>query len=78
MLMRAAAGRSAEEEWMEVKTPVNIRKAPSSTAGSDKVALTGTKLRVVGREGNWIRIADPDTAQEGYIYKRVLKESSAP
>lgn len=78
MLMRAAAGRSAEEEWMEVKTPVNIRKAPSSTAGSDKVALTGTKLRVVGREGNWIRIADPDTAQEGYIYKRFLKESSAP
>jgi hypothetical protein len=78
MFMRAATSLSAHEEWMEVKTPVNIRKAPSSTAGSDKVALTGTKLRVVGREGNWVRIADPKTAREGYIYNRFLKESSAP
>lgn len=78
MFMRAATSLSAHEEWMEVKTPVNIRNAPSSTAGSDKVALTGTKLRVVGREGNWVRIADPKTAREGYIYNRFLKESSAP
>ena len=78
MFMRAATSLSAQEEWMEVKTPVNIRKAPSSTAGSDKVVLTGTKLRVVGREGNWVRITDPKTAREGYIYNRFLKESSAP
>ena len=78
MFMRAATSLSAQEEWMEVKTPVNIRKAPSSTAGSDKVALTGTKLRVVSREGNWVRIADPKTAREGYIYNRFLKASSAP
>ena len=78
MFMRAATSLSAQEEWMEVRTPVNIRKAPSSTAGSDKVALTGTKLRVVGREGNWVRIADPKTAREGYIHNRFLKESSAP
>lgn len=77
-LVQAAAGLSAQEVWMEVKSPVNIRKGPSSNAGSDKVALTGTKLRVVGHEGNWIRILDPKTGQEGYIYSRFLKESSAP
>lgn len=78
MLMRAATGLSAQEEWMEVASPVNIRKGPSSTAGTDKVAPRGTKFRVVGREGNWVRVSDPKTAQEGYIYNRFLKESSAP
>jgi hypothetical protein len=78
MIVRAAAGLSAQEEWMEVASPVNIRKGPSSDAGTDKVAPKGAKFRVVGREGNWIRVSDPKTAQEGYIYARFLKESSAP
>lgn len=78
MIVRAAAGLSAQEEWMEVASPVNVRKGPSSNAGTDKVAPKGAKFRVVGREGNWIRVADPKTAQEGYIYNRFLKESSAP
>lgn len=76
--MRAAAGLSIQEEWMEVSSPVNIRKGPSSTAGTHRVAQKGTKLRIVGREGNWVRIADPTTKLEGYIYTRFLKESSAP
>jgi len=76
--VRAAAGLTTKEEWMEVASPVNIRKAPSSTAGTYTVAQKGTKLRVVGREGNWVRIADPTTKLEGYIYTRFLKESSAP
>lgn len=76
--VRAAAGLSAQEEWMEVASPVNIRKGPSSTAGTDKVAQKGTKFRVVGRERNWIRVADPKNGKEGYIYSRFLKESSAP
>ena len=78
MFVQAAAGLSAQERWMEVSSPVNIRKGPSSDAGSNKVALKGAKFRVVGREGNWIRVSDPKTAQEGYIYSRFLKESSAP
>lgn len=78
MIVRAAAGLSAQEEWMEVASPVNVRNGPSSNASTDKVAPRGTKYRVVGREGNWIRVADPKTAQEGYIYSRFLKESSAP
>ena len=78
MIVRAAAGLSAQEEWMEVASPVNVRKGPSSDAGTDKVAPKGAKFRVVGREGNWVHVSDPKTAQEGYIYARFLKESSAP
>ena len=78
MFVRAAAGLSAQEEWMEVASPVNVRKGPSSEAGTDRVAPRGAKFRVLGREGNWVKVADPRTAQEGYIYNRFLKESSAP
>lgn len=78
MIVRAAAGLSAQEEWMEVASPVNVRKGPSSDAGTDKVAPKGAKFRVVGREGNWVRVSDPKTAQEGYIYARFLTKSSAP
>ena len=58
--------------------PVNLRKGPSSNAGTYKVAQKGAKLRVVGRAGNWVKVADPKTNVEGYVYKRFLKESSAP
>ncbi len=78
MFVRAAAGLSAQEKWLEVASPVNIRKGPSSESGSNKVLLKGTKLRVVGREGNWIRVLDPKTQQEGYIYARFLKETKVP
>lgn len=77
-LVKAAAGLSAQEEWMEVASPVNIRKGPSSSSGTDKVVPRGTKFRVVGREGNWIHVVNPDTQREGYIYSRFLKKSSAP
>jgi hypothetical protein len=78
MFVRAAAGLSAQEKWLEVASPVNIRNGPSSDSGSNRVLLKGTKLRVVGREGNWIRVQDPKTQQEGYIYARFLKETKAP
>lgn len=78
MLVKAAAGASAQEQWMEVASPVNIRQGPSSSSGTDKVAPRGTKFRVVGREGNWIRVVNPKTQREGYIYSRFLKETSAP
>lgn len=77
-LVKAAAGLSAQEEWMEVASPVNIRRGPSSSSGTDKVVPRGTKFRVVGREGNWIHVANPKTRREGYIYSRFLKTSSAP
>lgn len=77
-LVKAAAGLSAQEEWMEVASPVNIRRGPSSSSGTDKVVPRGTKFRVVGREGNWVHVVNPTTQREGYIYSRFLKKSSAP
>ncbi len=38
----------------------------------------GAKLRVQAREGNWVQVADPATNQQGWIYRRFLKETDAP
>jgi len=77
-LVAAASELASGEEWVEVASPVNVRKGPSSSDATFKVAQKGTKLRVLGRSGNWVQISDPATKQDGWIYKRFLKETEAP
>lgn len=77
-LVAAASELASGEEWVVVSSPVNVRRGPSSSGATFKVAQKGTKLRVLGREGNWVQISDPATKQQGWIYKRFLKETDAP
>ena len=77
-LVAAATELATGEEWVEVASAVNVRKGPSSTDETFKVAQKGTKLRVVGRDGNWVHISDPATEQDGWIYTRFLEETDAP
>ena len=77
-LVAAASELASGEEWVEVASPVNVRKGPSSSDATFKVAQKGTKLKVLGRSGNWVQISDPATKQDGWIYKRFLKETDAP
>lgn len=77
-LVAAATELASSEEWVEVASPVNVRDGPSSSDATFKVAQKGTKLRVLGRDGNWVRIVDPTNKQEGWIYTRFLKETAAP
>ena len=77
-LVAAATELTSTSEWVEVSSPVNVRKGPSSNDDTYKVAQRGIKLRVLSREGNWVQISDPNTQQEGWIYRRFLKDTSAP
>ena len=77
-LVAAATELTSTSAWVEVSSPVNVRKGPSSNDDTYKVAQRGTKLRVLSREGNWVQISDPNTQQEGWIYRRFLKDTSAP
>lgn len=77
-LVAAATEFTAGDEWVEVASAVNVRKGPSSNEETFKVAQKGTTLRVLGREGNWVRVTDPGTKQEGWIYTRFLKETDSP
>jgi len=61
---------SNEDERKGVSS-LEIRKSPRWSDEPFAVALEDTKLRVLGRDGNdsnWVRVSDPGTGQEGWIY----------
>jgi len=64
----------------EVKTSVfvNLRQAPSSSAGIIRVIAKGTNLRVVARKGRWAQVTDSATSANGWIYMGKVNPSSAP
>ena len=70
--MAAASELTSKDEWLQTVGSVNVRAGPSSNAGTQKAVQKGLKLRVLGREGNWVQIADPATKLEGWIYTRYL------
>src|SRR5690349_106084 len=54
---------SGGEEWVELSSDVNVRKAPSQTAETLRIAQKGEKLRVIGRESKWVHVTDPATSE---------------
>ena len=77
-LVAAASELTSTDEWVEVSSAVNMREGASGTADTLKIMPAGAKLRVAGRDGNWVQVADPATKQQGWIYRRFLKETEAP
>jgi hypothetical protein len=69
---------AAKEEWVALVNYANVRVAPSTTADTLRVAEKGTKLRVTGRQGNWVQVADPATAEVGWIYSRFIETAQSP
>ena len=64
---------AGKEEWISLLNYANVRAAPSTTADTLRVAEKGAKLRVTGRQGNWVQVADPDTAEVGWVYSRFIE-----
>jgi hypothetical protein len=77
-LVAAASELTGTDEWVVVSSAVNMREEASGTANTLKIMQAGAKLRVHGREGNWVQVADPASKQQGWIYRRFLKETEAP
>lgn len=74
----AAEEPAAPEEWMETKTAVDMHASAEQKSETVKVAQGGLKLRVTGRDKNWIQVNDPKSGTTGWIYNRFLKEAEAP
>jgi hypothetical protein len=74
----SAPPSGGKEEWVAILNYANVRAAPSTTADTLRVAEKGTKLRVTGREGNWVQVADPETKEVGWIYSRYIETAEAP
>src|SRR6188472_2361573 len=73
-----ATPSSGEEEWVELSSYVNVRKAPSPTAETLRIAQKGEKLRVIGRESNWVQVTDPATSDTGWVYSRFIEKAQSP
>jgi hypothetical protein len=77
-LVAAASELARKDQWVEVANAVNMRADSSGDGKILKVVQKGTKLRVKGRDGNWVQVDNPETDEEGWIYTRFLTETDAP
>ncbi len=72
------APAAGDPEWIRISGPVNVRTAPTPQAETIKVAQQGARYQATGREGRWVQITDPKTAEVGWIYDRYVAPSDAP
>jgi hypothetical protein len=68
----------ARAEWVEIVRPVNMRTRPQQSSETVKVAKKGLKFRVTARDKNWVKVSDPATSANGWIYSSFLKPTEAP
>lgn len=68
----------ASEEWMETTTAVDMHAKAEQRSDTVKIAQGGLKMRVTGRDKNWIQVNDPKSGTTGWIYNRFLKATDAP
>ncbi len=66
------------DEWMETKTAVDMHARAEQNSETVKVADGGLKVRVAGRDKNWVQVTDPASSTTGWIYNRFLKPAEAP
>jgi hypothetical protein len=64
----APGAQNVAGNWVRPSAYVNLRDGPAATARVVSIVAKGTKLRVVARKRGWVQVADPATAQSGWIY----------
>lgn len=69
------AAAAAGGKWMVVTTAVNMRAEPSSTGQTVTVMQQGKRLKVTDDQYGWLKVTDPDGGQDGWIYKKFLKDA---
>lgn len=78
--IRAGPAKVGDEpaEWAEVTLAAKVHNAPSVSAPIVRHYRVGTKLRVIDRAPGWIKVVDPTTSKEGWIYEKYLSPIEDP
>lgn len=76
--MALGSANDAAQEWVEVVSPVDVHAKALQASETVRVASKGQKLRVAGRDKNWVQVSDPATSEIGWIYNRFLKPTEPP
>ncbi|WP_169823001.1 SH3 domain-containing protein [Methyloligella halotolerans] len=71
----SAPGRTGRD-WVEVVDAVNMRSGPSSANPIVEVQLAGAQLQLSERDGGWIRVVEPNSGAEGWVYEKYVKRIS--
>jgi hypothetical protein len=61
-----------DEQWAEVVLPARAHSAASVSSPTVRRYRVGTKLKVIDRESSWIKVSDPTTGNQGWIYEKYL------
>ena len=69
---------AADQEWVEVSSPVNMRSAPTPQSETVNVAEPGKRYQATGRQGSWVQVTDPATSETGWVYARYVAAAEAP
>ena len=59
--------------WVEAVDSVNMRKGPSSRNPVIKVQRAGAKLRVASHDGQWVKVVEPKTGEQGWVYGEYVR-----
>ena len=74
-LRRPAQSSIKDARWIAL-TAVNLRERPTRSAQAIGVVAKGTKLYLISRQRSWVRINNPATSEEGWIYGRHVAVAS--
>lgn len=68
----------APAQWVEIVRAVNMHARAEQSSETVKVVEKGLKMRVTGRDKNWVQVSDPATSSNGWIYSPFLKPTEPP
>jgi len=74
-LRRPTQSSIEDARWIAL-TAVNLRERPTRSAQAIGVVAKGTKLYLISRQRSWVRINNPATSEEGWIYGRHVAVAS--
>jgi hypothetical protein len=60
------------EQWAEVVLAAGVHSAASVSSPTVRYYRVGTRLKVIDRESGWIKVIDPTTSKQGWIYEKYL------
>jgi len=64
------------EKGVVKASALRLRSGPSTRRRTLRILKRGTSMKVIGRQGNWLRVEV--AGRTGYVYKKHVKVSTAP
>jgi Bacterial SH3 domain len=67
-----------DEQWAEVVLAARVHSAASVSSPTVRHYRVGTRLKVIDRKSGWIKIIDPTTSKQGWIFEKYLMLKEGP